>query len=90
MFAGLRAIDFTLVGWGWMLWDVDWFRPRAADRIVRRIASRVRGGDIIVMHDGDDSAPRKDQRATVDATAQLISLLRARTFAFGTVCQNEG
>lgn len=90
MFAGLREIDYRLVGWGWMLWDVDVFHPRAADRIVARIASRVRAGDIIVMHDGDDSAPRKDQRATVEATARLIPTLRARAFGFGVVCENGG
>ena len=90
MYAGLRQIDFTLVGWGWMLWDVEWFRPRAANRIVTRIASRVSAGDIIVMHDGDDSAPRKDQRQTVEATARLIPELRARGFGFGTICQNGG
>ena len=63
MFAGLARIDYRLVGWGWMLWDVDWFRPRTADRIIARLAARAAAGDIIVMHDGDDSAPRKDQRA---------------------------
>jgi peptidoglycan-N-acetylglucosamine deacetylase len=90
MYAGLRQIDHTLVGWGWMLWDVDWLRSRTADRSVARITSRVGAGDIIVMHDGDESAPRKDQRQTVDATARLIPVLRARGFAFGTVCQNGG
>lgn len=34
------------------------------------------------------AAPRKDQHQTVDATAQLIPVLRARGFDFGTVCQN--
>ena len=90
MFEGLLEIDYSLIGWGWMLWDVDWFRPRAADRIVARIASRARAWDIIVMHDGDDSAPRKDQRATVEATARLIPMLRAHAFEFGIVCQKGG
>ena len=45
--------------------------------------------DIIVMHDGDESAPRKDQRQAVDATARLITELRAKGFDFGTVCRNE-
>ncbi len=88
MYAGLRRIDYRLVGWGWMLWDFDWFRSRRADRIVPRLVSRTSPGDIIVMHDGDESAPRRDQRSTVDATARLIPELRARGFAFGTVCQN--
>jgi hypothetical protein len=69
IFAELREIEYMLVGWGWMLWGVDWFRPRAADRIVTRIASRARAGDIIVMHDADDSAPRKDLCQAVEGTA---------------------
>lgn len=86
MYDGLRMIDYSLVGWGWMLWDFNWFRRRTAESTVARVTARVSPGDIIVMHDGDESAPRKDQRQTVDATAILIRDLRARGFAFGTVC----
>ena len=88
MYNGLRRIDYTLVGWGWMLWDWNWFRARTADSTLARIPARVSAGDIIVMHDGDESAPRKDQRQTVEATARLIPDLRARGLTFGTVCQN--
>jgi peptidoglycan/xylan/chitin deacetylase (PgdA/CDA1 family) len=89
MYLALRQIDYRLVGWGWMLWDVDWFRPRTADRIVSRLAGRAAAGDIVVMHDGDESAPRKPQPQTVEATARLIMKLRAKGFEFGTVCPNE-
>jgi peptidoglycan/xylan/chitin deacetylase (PgdA/CDA1 family) len=90
MYVGLKNIDHTLVGWGWMLWDWNWFRARTADAIVPRFLDRVRGGDIIVMHDGDESAPFKDQRHTVEATSRLIPALRQRGFRFGTVCENQG
>jgi peptidoglycan/xylan/chitin deacetylase (PgdA/CDA1 family) len=86
MYEGLRQIDYRLVGWGWMLWDWNWFRRRTAESVVRRIESRVSAGDIVVMHDGDESAPRRDQRHTVEATARLIPALRARGFQFGTIC----
>ena len=86
MYAGLQQINHTLVGWGWMLWDWNWFRKRTAESVVRRLTGRVRGGDIIVMHDGDESAPFSDQRHTVEATARLIPALRARGLGFGTVC----
>lgn len=89
MYLGLRTINYRLVGWGWMLWDWNWFRRRTADAIVPRILGRVEPGDIIVLHDGDESAPLKDQRHTVDATARLIPALRDRGFTFGTVCRNE-
>lgn len=88
MYEALQHTDFKLVGWGWMLWDAEVVRPRTVERTVRRLLARVSAGDIIVMHDGDDSAPRKDQRQTVDATARVIPELRARGFEFGTVCQN--
>lgn len=86
MYAGLRDLDYRLIGFGWMLWDFNWFRARSADSSFRRIASRVSDGDIVVMHDGDESAPTRDQRHTVDATRRLIPALRARGFAFGKVC----
>ena len=69
-----------------MLWDFNWFRARSADSTFRRIATRVSDGDIVVMHDGDESAPTSDQRHTVEATRRLIPALRARGFAFGKVC----
>jgi peptidoglycan/xylan/chitin deacetylase (PgdA/CDA1 family) len=86
MYSGLKKIDHALVGWGWMLWDWNWFRRRTADSVVNRLKDRVRGGDIVVMHDGDESAPLADQRHTVDATARLIPELRKRGFEFGTIC----
>lgn len=86
MYAGLRNLNYRLIGFGWMLWDFNWFRARSADSSVRRIASRISDGDIVVMHDGDESAPTRDQRHTVDATRRLIPQLRARGFAFGKIC----
>ncbi|MBI2828225.1 MAG: polysaccharide deacetylase family protein [Acidobacteria bacterium] len=88
MYVGLQRNDYRLIGWGWMLWDWNWFKRRTADSIVKRLAARVAAGDIVVMHDGDESAPFRDQRQTVVATARLISALRARAFQFGVVCQN--
>jgi peptidoglycan-N-acetylglucosamine deacetylase len=90
MYEGLKSIDYKLVGWGWMLWDWNWFRSRTADAIVGRVGTRASAGDIVVMHDGDESAPRRDQRQTVDATARLVPQLAARGFSFGRVCENEG
>ena len=62
------------------------FVPANADSTFRRIAPRVSDGDIVVMHDGDESAPTRDQRHTVEATRRLIPELRSRGFTFGKVC----
>jgi peptidoglycan/xylan/chitin deacetylase (PgdA/CDA1 family) len=90
MYAGLKKIDHRLVGWSWMLWDWNWFRQRTSEAVVGRVLERARAGAIVVMHDGDESAPLADQRHTVDATARLIPALRARGFAFGTICDASG
>jgi len=83
MYAGLKRIDYRLIGWGWMRWDWNWYRQRTPEATVARVMARVRPGDIIVMHDGDVYHPRVDQRHTVEATARLIPLLRAKGFQFG-------
>jgi peptidoglycan/xylan/chitin deacetylase (PgdA/CDA1 family) len=89
MYAALGEIDYTLIGWSWMLWDFNWGRARTANATVARILPRVHSGDIMVMHDGDESGPPRDQRETVEAAATLIPALRSRGFVFGTVCQNQ-
>ena len=86
MYAGLKRIDHRMVGWSWMLWDWNWYRPRTTDSVVNRVRPRIGNGDIVVLHDGDEKAPFDDQRHTVEATARLIPDLRARGFAFGTIC----
>src|SRR5262249_45381802 len=56
MYAGLKQIDYRMIGWSWMLWDWNWFRERTADSAVNRIRPRAGNGDIIVLHDGDEKA----------------------------------
>jgi len=87
MYRGLQQVDYDLIGWGWMLWDVDPLRRRVADRVADRLVSRAPAGDILVMHDGDKKAPRKPQPQTVEATERLIPALRDRGLSFGTVCR---
>ena len=87
MYRGLQQVDYNLIGWGWMLWDVDPLRRRVADRVADRLVSRASAGDILVMHDGDEKAPRKPQPQTVEATERLIPALRERGLSFGTVCR---
>lgn len=64
-----------------ILWSVD---PKdwATDdrtRIVRRVISGVKSGDIILMHDASDSS--------VDAVAEIIDCLKAEGYTFVTVSE---
>lgn len=68
------------------MWDWNWWRATRPERLAPRLAERASDGSIVVMHDGHHKNPRADRQRTVDATAQLIPLLRRRGFAFGVLC----
>ena len=85
MLEGLDRIGYALVGWSWGMWDWNWFRPRTAQS-VEGLARRASAGDIIVIHDGHHKNPRADRRYAVDGIRRLIPALRARGFAFATIC----
>jgi peptidoglycan-N-acetylglucosamine deacetylase len=82
MYEGLNQAGYLLVGWGWQLWDFNWYRRPNPVRVVPRFVRRARAGDIIVMHDGHHVNPRADRRHTVEITARLLPRLRARGFIF--------
>ena len=86
MYEGLRQIDYRLVGWGWMLWDFNWFKERNADDLVPRLSDRASPGDIVVIHDGHHVNPRADRTYAVETVDRLIPELRAQGFEFGTIC----
>jgi peptidoglycan/xylan/chitin deacetylase (PgdA/CDA1 family) len=86
MYEGLDRAGYTLAGWSVGMWDWNWWRPTRPERLATRLADRASDGSIVVMHDGHHRNPRADRQRTVEATARLIPLLRARGFAFGVLC----
>jgi peptidoglycan/xylan/chitin deacetylase (PgdA/CDA1 family) len=85
MLEGLRRIDYQMIGWGFLLWDFDFFRPRSV-RIVPRLVRHASAGDIVVIHDGHHVDPRANRLAAIEITRALIPALRAKGFQFGVVC----
>ena len=85
MIEGLRRIDYQLIGWSFLMWDFDLFRPRSV-RIVPRLVRHASPGDIVVIHDGHHKNPRADRRYAVEVTRALIPELRKKGFGFGTIC----
>jgi len=90
MMRALRASGRRLVGWGFMLWDWDWFRKPSATRLVPRILARAQAGSIVVLHDGHHEDPRADRRYTVDTVARLVPALRDKGLTFGSICDVVG
>ena len=90
MLMGAARAGYRIVGWGWMLWDFNWFRKRNADDLVPRLADRASPGDIIVIHDGHHVDPQPDRQYAIETVDRLIPELRAKGFVFGTVCPASG
>lgn len=86
MLMGLQRIDYQMVGWGFLLWDFELFRPRSVG-IVPRLVEHASPGDIIVIHDGHHENPRADRRYAVEVAEALVPELRKKGFEFGTICR---
>src|SRR5687767_12241743 len=86
MLIGAARAGYQVVGWGWMLWDFNWFRAKTADALVPRLADRASPGDIVVIHDGHHKDARPDRRYAIDTVDRLIPELRAKGFQFGRIC----
>ena len=87
MYNGLDRAGYTLAGWSFGMWDWNWWRPSRPEKLAARLAARASDGDIVVMHDGHHDDPRADRQRTVDATSELVPLLKARGFTFGSLCE---
>jgi peptidoglycan-N-acetylglucosamine deacetylase len=86
MLIGASRAGYTVVGWGWMLWDFNWFRARTADDLVPRLSDRASPGDIVVIHDGHHKDARADRRYAIEVVDRLVPDLQSRGFQFGTIC----
>ncbi len=89
MYEGLDRAGYRLAGWSWGMWDWHWWR---APRAIGSSASSPRkasAGDIIVIHDGHHVNPRADRRHAAEAVRRLVPELKARGFAFGTLCGEQ-
>jgi peptidoglycan-N-acetylglucosamine deacetylase len=74
---GLRTIMWNVTGY-------DWNAPPAAV-IEKKIARQLRGGDVILLHDGGHRAMAADRAQTVIATDNLIQRYRDQGYQFVTV-----
>jgi peptidoglycan/xylan/chitin deacetylase (PgdA/CDA1 family) len=61
----------------------DW-KPQPANEISQRL-NRVRGGDIVLLHDGDHRLPGGDRGHTVNALERWIPLWKAMGYRFETL-----
>jgi peptidoglycan/xylan/chitin deacetylase (PgdA/CDA1 family) len=74
---GLEPIMWNVTGY-------DWNAPPAAV-IERKISNRVRGGDVILLHDGGHKQMGADRSQTVLATERLICRYKEEGYEFVTI-----
>ena len=86
MLMGAAGAGYKVIGWGWMLWDFNFFRAKTPESLVPRLVDRASPGDIVVIHDGHHENPRADRAYAVETVDALIPDLREKGFAFGTIC----
>ncbi|MGA9305624.1 MAG: polysaccharide deacetylase family protein [Candidatus Sulfotelmatobacter sp.] len=72
-----------------VMWNVtgyDWNAPPAA-AIEHKVAKQMRGGDVILLHDGGHKQAGADRSQTVIATNHLITRYKAEGYEFVTIPQ---
>jgi peptidoglycan-N-acetylglucosamine deacetylase len=79
----LRADGYVPIMWSVTLWD--WRRGVTADWIVKKAERRIRGGDVILLHDGSDLVMGSDRSQTVEATERILARWKADGYEFVTI-----
>jgi peptidoglycan/xylan/chitin deacetylase (PgdA/CDA1 family) len=74
-----RELELEPVMWNVTGWD--WNAP-PAEEIERKVAKQVRGGDVILLHDGGNKQFGADRSQSVIATDRLIARYKAQGYEF--------
>jgi len=78
------ARDMGLEPVMWSVTGYDWKAP-PADFIVSKVADQIRGGDVILLHDGGHLQMGADRAQTVISTDRLIARYKSEGYEFVTV-----
>ena len=94
-FGGRRPATLRTVrafGQQTVMWNVsgrDW-KANSADEIVAHVECRIRGGDVILLHDGSHVRMGADRSRSVEATDHILSRYLGEGFEFVTIPEMMG
>lgn len=74
---GLDPIMWSVTGYDW--------KPTTADRIMHSVTRQLRGGDVILLHDGGHEDMGADRTHTVEATDRIIARYKSEGYEFVTI-----
>ncbi|MGB7603666.1 MAG: polysaccharide deacetylase family protein [Candidatus Sulfotelmatobacter sp.] len=80
------ARELTLEPIMWNVTGYDWNAPPAAV-IEQKVAAKIRGGNVILLHDGGHQQMGADRSQTVIATDNLITRYKNEGYEFVTIPQ---
>jgi peptidoglycan/xylan/chitin deacetylase (PgdA/CDA1 family) len=78
----VRALGLEPVMWNVTCYD---WKATSADKVFAHAQRQIRGGDVILMHDGDQLAMGTDRGHSVEATDRIIAQYKAQGYQFVTI-----
>jgi peptidoglycan-N-acetylglucosamine deacetylase len=79
---GLEPVMWNVTGWDWS--------GKPAAYVEQRVRKQIRGGDVILLHDGSHVEFGTDRSQTVRATDRLIERYKAEGYDFVTIPEMMG
>lgn len=76
---GLEPVLWNSLGYDW--------QTLSTEEIERKVLARIRGGNVVLLHDGGHLAFGTDRSRTVAAVARLIPRLKSQGYEFATVSE---
>ena len=73
----LIPVMWSVSGWDW--------KPHSAEEIARKVHQQVRGGDVILLHDGSHERMGADRSNSVKATDLMLRRFKGEGYEFVTV-----
>lgn len=83
------ALELGLLPVMWNVTGYDWNAPPAGT-IERKVARQIRGGDVILLHDGGHKQMGADRSNTVIATDRLVGRYASQGYEFVSLPQMMG
>lgn len=74
---GLAPVMWNVTGWDW--------DATSSEAVETKISKQVRGGDVILLHDGSHRQLGMDRAHTVAATDRLLARYKAEGYQFMTI-----
>jgi peptidoglycan/xylan/chitin deacetylase (PgdA/CDA1 family) len=76
---GLEPVMWNVTGWDW--------KGKSAEYVEHKVCRQIRGGDVILLHDGGHAALGADRSQSVIVTDRIISTYKLQGFDFVTIPQ---